>query len=284
MTKKSTTIIPLYSARKNHEFQMAVQESLKNEKVKEENKVLLEDAQLMSESNVRDQSMGLTFERQRNSKVYQATALDEAFTKNFDTVMKNVFATIVHEALPVDSEVKENDAESIYNEAGNIYTQLSEAEMLTITSSPLFKQFAGSTVKYIEGYKNELTKDQIIDAVKTVFGENRTDLQYLIRNIYAKTASVVKTEKELVAFNNSEEITKARSNRSYVRENLNNTLFRAINESNISELLDEGLSKEGIMDAAIAESLFTYTVLETLHTSKLITVDVNKLNRIADTF
>ena len=277
MTKKSTTIIPLYSALKNHEFQMAVQESLKNEKVKEENKVLLEGAQMMSESNVRDQSMGLAFERQRNSKVYQATALDEAFTKNFDTVMKNVFATIVHEALPVDSEVKENDA-------GNIYTQLSEAEMLTITSSPLFKQFAGSTVKYIEGYKNELTKDQIIDAVKTVFGENRTDLQYLIRNIYAKTASVVKTEKELVAFNNSEEITKARSNRSYVRENLNNTLFRTINESNISELLDEGLSKEGIMDAAIAESLFTYTVLETLHTSKLITVDINKLNRIADTF
>ena len=282
MVKKSTAIIPLSSARKNHEINMMIQESLRNEKVKKENNVLLEDAQLMNDQARIDKSINLGFERKNLSRVSEIIKMDEVFNKNFDVVMKNIFATVAYEALPIDSEVKEKDAENIYEEAGNVYSKLSEAEMLTITGSPLFKQFSGSAVKYIEGFKNELTKDQIIDAVKTVYAENRTDLQYLIRNIYAKTASVVRTEKELVAFNNQEDNIKVRANRAYVRESLNNTLFRAINESHISNLTEEGLSKEGILDAAIAESLFTYTMLETLHTSKLIKVDIHKLNKLSN--
>ena len=282
MVKKSTAIIPLSSARKNHEINMMIQESLRNEKVKKENNVLLEDAQVMNNQARIDKSASLGFERKNLSRVSEIIKMDEVFNKNFDVVMKNIFATVAYEALPIDSEVKEKDAENIYEEAGNVYSKLSEAEMLTITGSPLFKQFSGSAVKYIEGFKNELTKDQIIDAVKTVYAENRTDLQYLIRNIYAKTASVVRTEKELVAFNNQEDNIKVRANRAYVRESLNNTLFRAINESHISNLTEEGLSKEGILDAAIVESLFTYTMLETLHTSKLIKVDINKLNKLSN--
>ena len=282
MVKKSTTIIPLSSARKNHEINMMIQESLRNEKVKKENNVLLEDAQLMNDQARIDKSINLGFERKNLSRVSEIIKMDEVFNKNFDVVMRNIFATVAYEALPIDSEVKEKDAENIYEEAGNVYSKLSEAEMLTITGSPLFKQFSGSAVKYIEGFKNELTKDQIIDAVKTVYAENRTDLQYLIRNIYAKTASVVRTEKELVSFNNQEDNIKVRANRAYVRESLNNTLFRAINESHISNLTEEGLSKEGILDAAIAESLFTYAMLETLHTSKLIKVDINKLNKLSN--
>lgn len=279
---KSTTIIPLSSARKNHELNMAIQESYKNKKIKEENKILLEDANLVQDNAEKAKLMSLGFERKKTSKISEFVRMDEVFGTNFDKVMKNIFATIVYDALPVDDDIKEQDVDAIYEEAGDVFVKLSEAGIITITGSPLFRQFSGATVKYIEGFKNELTQDQVVDIVKSIYADEGNSIEYLSKNVYAKTASVVNTEKELVSFNNDEDIQKVRENRSYVRESMNNTLFRHLNEQNISELTGEGLSKDQIMDVAVAESLFTYTVLETLHTSKLIKVDIRKLHKLSN--
>lgn len=264
-------IAPRASQRRNFAIQQGIQETLKATKAKEERQLLAEGVIQEAERNAKYSLVNSALERKLQQRQATAAVL-EAFHYNYSKVMAGIFGATVYESLPLDDETKEADADEIVEEAANVFEALTETDQIIIANSPLFNDISTAVVKKVEPEQSKLSDEQIGDIAATLYHSKTKELSELSEMVKEKSAESLYHEQQIDKMK-AEEDPKLQEDAYYMGRKYPKTLFRKINETKIERLTEnvdlKGLKQSDIMNLALAETLFEYTILETIHTSRL---------------
>jgi hypothetical protein len=277
MVMNQFTIQPISTAKKNRKIQQAIAESLESFEL---DKMVGEEKLAIQKERARDEGMAVIQANQerRQKEIEDKIALAQMEELNYKRIMPKAFGMIVFESLPIAPNVKQADSVGIYKYCEEVYNELLEAEIVNISDSPTFSEYSGVIQHKVADIRDKMTMKDIEGVLSDLTIDCAPSIKHLTRNVYEKAVDVISLEKKI----NNTRSELSESGRFVTDEK---TLFRKLNESAITELTTGAesveLSKKGILEMALAESLLKYTILETLHTSKLIKIDPTAVRSVA---
>lgn len=272
-------IAPLSSKRRQQKIDENIKKYYEEKNRTDENKNIINEA-LEEASLEKSYSLNENYYKKERESINVIRENEEIFQNNVKESLANLFGVIVFESIPIDEEAKENDAESIITEAANVFKYLYENNIINITQSPTFKSYTNSVVKVVEDINKPLSNDQIEEVLSAIFQDHYVDIDGTIKRVFDKSVLTVDTENKIKEFHDEKydaEVMKT----NFMKENLNRTLFRKLNEDSIEGITKNDdvnkLQREDILNLSLAESLSNYAILEALNTTKLIEFDIDKL-------
>ena len=277
MKTKDMSTRPLGASKRNSIIQQSISESLEEARL---NKMVNEEKIAMEEEASRKEGMQAIQESyaRKQAKQDKVVALAEMEKLNFNRILPKAFGMIVYESLPIARDIKQADAKGIYQYCEETFNALLEAEIVDITSSPSFTQYAGVIQHKVENINDKLTMEEIEEILMDLTRNCEPSIKHLTRNVYEKSVEVIDVENKI-----TEVREKLSENDMYHTDD--KTLFRKINESAITKYTTESetidMNTKGIMEMAFAESMLNYTIIECLHTAKLINIDTTNVRPVA---
>ena len=195
---------------------------------------------------------------------------------NAESIYPKIFASVVYEALDLTKKEKLANIKNIFEQAEDVFVGLSQIEVLEFANSPIFNNVFTYAKTQIQGVDHKMSKEEVLDIVKDSYMHSFVELDFLKEKVADKVAKAIMDEKEIIKVAES-----LKENDQYVDDS--KTFFRFLHESNIEAVLNmkdsEGdspevfqgieLDEHKVKAAAFKESMLHYTILETLHTSKL---------------
>ena len=231
-----------------------------------------------SEENYQREKINNSIQESYNARLHsknrERIKTDIAIQETYQKVVPVLFASLVYRSLPLDEDFKANNVKYIYKQSTGLFNNLMAAGAIKMnTKEPsTFKEMCESIAVAMSDTETPetLTVGSVINKALT---DNPTESDDLIKTVRDKVVNAVADEKKAITL--KEKIIKEGK---YLPED--KSLFRSIHEANIHYVMQENssLDKKSVMDLSLAESMLDYTLLETLHTCKLIKFDFLKIN------
>ena len=222
-------------------------------------------------SSVIQESYETRLKKGRHERMRKDQAIEEAVSMTIPVL----FASLAYRALPLDEDFKEANVKYIYENATTLFKTLVSAGAIKFEKNnpTAFTEMCEAiAVAYNNCDPDEVSVPEVI---KKSLYSNVDNTNAIIKNVTDKVVQAVADEKEVVAL--KERLMKEDK---YVPND--KSLFRYLNEANISYVMKEKptASKEDIMDLSLSETILDYTLLEMLHTCKLMNFDLTSINTV----
>lgn len=287
MVKK--IIAPISSAKENSKMNKAIGEVLRENKLLQEQLMLEEENKFNKKRNSifdnAERMSKVTGSNKKVTDVKQALLKEECFVKNFGKVTDRLISAVVLTSLPIDESSKADISlmEEIGTYVESAFVNLKEAGVINLQESPLFRLFSNSIAGEISEIPTEMMEVEVNEAVENVIRSNFSDFSTLVNLVSVKSVNAVGTEKRLIK--KSQILEESLSVKIGNKVENKKTLFRAINESKVQSIVNEGVEQEqeSILETSLLESLVDYAFIETLSTSRLIAVDPTKMRNYVAT-
>ena len=206
-------------------------------------------------------------EEERNKKALEYQ-IESYLNENYKDICKNIFSLVVYESLLVDEEIKRKDVSYINEKANEFFDHIFDNKLFLVTEGSIYEEICSNVHQKISEkiYLNEQFDDVVI--VKEVLNDMDMDKAYLTGNIKFKEAACVQNEKKIVSL--KEELSSEG-----IDNNADKTLFRKIFEEKVKEVISETScnNTDAIENAALAEALLDYCLIETANTLQIIEFD-----------
>lgn len=218
------------------------------------------------------ESLRLSQRTKKQRGVQASKKYAEKMNEALSTILEAVFGSIVYGAFPMDASIKESaeNVEAVYNEAISAYNNC----VATISGSPYFNNIQDRALTLLEKepidgrfspevYQKiaaSLVSGDITSKAVTSMIQNKVTEAVRQENLLAKE---IMEAKELNESDSS-------ARKTYVAES--HTLYRNLFNSYVEEALaDNRLSEsDAIQEQANANAILGLTILEALHTTKLV--------------
>ena len=265
------------SSKRRHKINEATKNILSDKQTDRE--ILVEslslDREIMADKNAMQIKESINYKNKSHSRV-RDNSLKEALKLEIENnVNRRLFAHIVKEALVLDSEFKNNKKHSDYiiESANQYFDFIVSNNIIDVKENSLFEDMIISVHTIVESKgNNSIIEDEVFnEALK----DNEFELEFVIPVIKSKLVEAINMEGKI-----AEERDKLINEDKYVDDQV--TLFRVLMNKNIDNVIkesNENHDKENIKNAALAESMIDYTILETAHTLQLINIDYSKLKK-----
>jgi hypothetical protein len=180
---------------------------------------------------------------------------------------------VIKESLLIDEDLLELNEEYIDGQIKGIVTELvNEGLLENLPKSITMKNVLEDAEYYSEALYNSRNEEDKIQELQEAFNEKTNTYKlYVSEVIKSKIASVVKNEQTSASLAESTEL----------REQ-SDSLFKSLQVKNVKAILNlEGKEQidEVVMESAFGETLVDYTILESLHTMKLVEFDTQVLRK-----
>jgi hypothetical protein len=236
----------------------------------EEDKILNENA-VVTEEIERDQMFANSHNRKGREK--RKTMLERAqFGKENDSLLIGHFLyNVVSEALLLDPEIKAHNKAYMEQQISAVTGHLVQEGHFETPESATMRAVLEAMEYHIDQMFQSKADESAVKSVRESYIENiGTYVGYVAEAVKEKVAGVVAFEKDTAAvISESEE-----------EVSLSDTLFKTIQMENVKMALKEEEASEiteVVLERAMAETIFDYTLLETLNTLKIISVDGQQL-------
>lgn len=203
---------------------------------------------------------------------------EEVYHENFFNTITSLMAYITTEAVLLDDGVNKDVIYSSYKEA---YEYLYENDIISLQASPTFEKLGGRVASYVATADRKLTDEEIANIVSNIYVNDPEMIDPLTSNVQDKVATSVEEEKKAIL---------ARQNLTEDQQHISGylsrrskapikPLFRKLLEDGVSSSINledpTSLSEEAtkmLMEDSLDQAVCIYTLLETLHTSKLMEI------------
>jgi hypothetical protein len=231
----------------------------------------LQESAVLTEEIKRDSMFALAHngkERQRRIQSMEKQRFNE---ENKQGLIEHFLFNVINEALLLDKDVKSMNKEYMTAQVKGVVGHLVQGGKFNGVQSMTLQNVMESIDYHIDAmfkFKEDASQVEVIR--KSYMGDVQGYVGYVSEAVKDKVAEVLKTEKQFSTLvNESEEEFKG-----------NDTLFRTIQLENVKLAIKEEEAtevNEAVMSRAFAESLFDYTLLETLNTLQIIQLDEEQI-------
>lgn len=247
---------------------------------KNKNEILTEDIAIkMKDTKILDESKKTPLQIIKEKSDLQTTIFFESLTY------------IIYESLWLDDDFKSSNKKYIIE---NINKTLNAAvpyikndntctciEMIKSGINNSIETFYGNPRFTVDTFSGDGDTDEIKkNFLKSVKDNCKFEFEACTGVIKDKVLNTLNNEKVLAknlqeCFNESTEIVRKKA-----EDTVNHTLFKTLFNKNVvsvSNELGDTAPRKDVLDLALSESILTYTILETLHTLKLVEVDPKEM-------
>lgn len=214
----------------------------------------------------------LAHNRKSRQKRVQLMEKTNFYNENSNELIEHFLFSVVNEALLVDKELKDLNKEYMTKQIAGITDYLVKAgEFVKFNESLTMENVLESIEYHIDLMFQNKDNEENVKAVREAYQEDmKSYVEYVAESVKDKVADVVRKEQNIasVITESTDEI------------KLKDTLFKTIQLENTKMALKEEEKSEvdeTVMQRSFAESLFDYTLLETLNTLKIISIDTQAL-------
>lgn len=263
----------LFTTKNTKTSQRAFNESNKIAEIlsgQEEAKTVLKEEALLNEESQMDRMFSLANNRSARNKRAVKLERTNFYKENFPSLVEHFLFNVVNEALLLDEEVKNMNKEYMVGQIKEVSQHLvgqgsfDNAESLTMNS------VVESIQVHIDQMFESKDNDEGVKAVRQSYVESiENSVSYVADVVKVKVVEAVKYEKTVASFINESEGVKAKD-----------SLFKIIHVENVKNALKEEEKTEVdevVLQRALAETIFDYTLLETLNTLRIVNFDVQQL-------
>lgn len=254
---------------------------------KEEEKLLNESANIDQEIKinsiaieVKDNNFTRKNKRKRDrlaNNKFKAEKIDELFVESL--------SYIIFESLVLDDSFKYKNKDYIFETSRNFINSIKENKNLYLSEgssgTDIFRKISMIVEENIEN-QNDIDDKGIAKQIKEACS---FEFKNAISIIKEKVVDTINNEKKYSKF--LEECKNEGVSNKELRKS-DKSLFRCILEGNISAVVNDettsDLNKKNVMDLAFSESIFDYTLLETIHTLKLSNLDTSSISKLDSYF
>jgi len=254
---------------------------------KEEEKLLNESANIDQEIKinsiaieVKDNNFTRKNKRKRDrlaNNKFKAEKIDELFVESL--------SYIIFESLVLDDSFKYKNKDYIFETSRNFINSIKENKNLYLSEgssgTDIFRKISMIVEENIEN-QNDIDDKGIVKQIKEACS---FEFKNAISIIKEKVIDTINNEKKYSKF--LEECKNEGISNKELRKS-DKSLFRCILEGNISAVVNDettsDLNKKNVMDLAFSESIFDYTLLETIHTLKLSNLDTSNISKLDSYF
>ncbi|AMS01295.1 hypothetical protein AR9_g211 [Bacillus phage AR9] len=213
--------------------------------------------------------------RQKRARLIEKKQFESQQSKE---LLEHFLSSVVYNALPLDEDVKKLNKEYMTKQVKGITDNLISNGTFEMVKSTTMQSVMESIEYHIEKMFPVKDNEEDVKIVSESFNKDiKTYVEYVSEVITNKVVNVVKTERDIaVAISESESPIKPKD-----------TLFKNLQVQNVKMALKENEKTEvdqEILEQAMAESLFDYTLLETLNTLRLVEFDGEQLRKALPRF
>jgi len=247
---------------------------------KEKDQKVQDNLQSLNEStaiDIENRAIALkdTSNRIKSRKSYLKESV-ETITSIKENLIKDSFAYIVYEALPLDKEFKEHNMKYINESASEVFNTLSKENLISIDENSIFGGICSNINTEVDNASG-IDETQMALNIKE---HCKFEFETCVNVLSEKLIDVIKVERKMTE---NKELVESQGR--IIRENeATKTLFKKLFEKNITSVVEdkkeEGLDKKDIMSLAFSESILDYALLEGLYTLKCIEIDSHRLNSV----
>lgn len=275
----------LSSSEKRKKINRNIEKFFNNKK--EEKKILEESSNIEQEikiNNIAVEVKDNNFTR-KNKKRRDRLANNKFKAEKIDELFTESLSYIIFESLVLDKNFKYKNKDYIFETSRKFINGIKENKNLYLhegtSGTDIFKKISMIVEESI------INKDYIDDRdiVKQIKEACSFEFNNAISIIKEKVIDTIDKEKKYSAFLEDCK-NKGVSNKELRKSD--KSLFRCILEGNISAVINDestsDLNKKNVMDLAFSESIFDYTLLETIHTLKLSNLDTSNISKLDSYF
>lgn len=275
----------LSSSEKRKKINRNIEKFFNNKK--EEEKILEESSNIEQEikiNNIAVEVKDNNFTR-KNKKRRDRLANNKFKAEKIDELFTESLSYIIFESLVLDKNFKYKNKDYIFETSRKFINGIKENKNLYLhegtSGTDIFKKISMIVEESI------INKDYIDDRdiVKQIKEACSFEFNNAISIIKEKVIDTIDKEKKYSAFLEDCK-NKGVSNKELRKSD--KSLFRCILEGNISAVINDestsDLNKKNVMDLAFSESIFDYTLLETIHTLKLSNLDTSNISKLDSYF
>jgi len=233
--------------------------------------VSLQESAMSDAETKHDNMFSLAHDKKTRDK--RAIRMEKAKfqSENQQELLEHFIFNVINEALLLDKDIKSLNKEYMTGKIHGIINHFIKAGAFRELPSATMNGVMESINYHIDSMfdaKDDTEKVKIVS--ESYMRDITTYIDYVSECVKNKVASVVKQEREISkAINESEKEFEG-----------NDTLFRAIQMENVRMALKEENAteiNEEVMAKAFCESIFDYTLMETLNTLRIVNLDSQQL-------
>jgi hypothetical protein len=231
----------------------------------------LQESVVLTEEVKRDQMFTLAHNGKERNRRIQQMEKQRFNEENKQGLLEHFLFNVINESLLLDKDIKSMNKEYMSAKVKGVVGHLVQGKNFDRIQSMTLQNVMESIDYHIEAmFKFKEDAEQVSVIRESYMNDVKTYVQYVSEAVKEKVTDVVKEEKQFSTIVNESE-TEFKGN---------DTLFRSIQLENVKQAIKEEEAtevNEVVMARAFAESLFDYTLLETLNTLQLIQLDEQQL-------
>jgi hypothetical protein len=266
--------LELYSTKNTKTSQRAFNESNKIAEIlsgQEENKNVLKEEAFLNEESQFEQMLSLANNRGARSKRAVKLERTNFYKEHFPALIEHFLFNVVNEALLLDEEVKDINKEYMIDQIKQVSQHLVSIGSFDNAESATMGTVVESIQVHIDGMFESKNDENSVKAVRESYiSDIEGYVGFVADVVKTKVSEAVKYEKNVASFiNESDESLKSKD-----------SLFKIIHVENVRNALkaeDKNEVDDVVLQRALAETLFDYTLLETLNTLRIVEFDAQQL-------
>jgi hypothetical protein len=232
---------------------------------------VLQESTMLNEENKLDGMFSLAHNRKARDKRVLRMEKANFFAENVEELLGHFLFNVVNEALLLDTDVKSLNKEYMAQKVSNVIGTLVKGGKFSKMPSATMKNIMESIEIHIDAMFNVKEDAEQVKFVRESYTNDIVGyVNYVAECVKEKVSDVVKTEQKL----------SASINESSEAVDVPDTLFKAIQIENVRLAMIEEQATEindVVLAKAFCESLFEYTLIESLNTLRLVEFDGQQL-------
>jgi hypothetical protein len=268
--------LELFSTKNTKTSQRAFNESNKIADIlsgQEETKSVLKEEALLNEESQFEKMMSLANNKSARNKRAVKLERTKFYNENFPSLVEHFLFNVINEALLLDEEVKYINKEYMLNQVSAVSQHLVKQGSFDNVESATMKTVVESIQVHIDAMFEAKSDENSINAVRESYmNDIDSRVLYVAEVVKNKVAEAVRHEQTVASFLSESEEVNSKVNK--------DSLFKVIHIENVKNALKEENKNEVdeiVHERALAETLFDYTLLETINTLRIVKFDAEQL-------
>jgi hypothetical protein len=232
---------------------------------------VIQESAMLNEENKLDGMFALAHNRKARDKRVLRMEKAKFFAENVEELLEHFLFNVVNEALLLDTDVKSLNKEYMTQKVSGVVGNLVKGGKFNKLPSATMKNIMESIEVHIDAMFAVKEDAEQVKVVRESYINDITGyVNYVSECVREKVAEVVKTEQKIsTSINESTESV-----------DVPDTLFKAIQIENVRQAMLEEQATEindVVLAKAFCESLFEYTLIESLNTLRIVEFDAQQL-------